>query len=287
MSTLLFGRMGSKHAMEANAHRMLQQIKSKPIHHYIAPRNSLNNSKFAVVSLLIGEEPSYMEAACKLGSSIDRYSSIDRVLLRLGNDHMQHTLCGWQMHAVAPIEGPSNKDSHSNRYLSLKLYTKLRVWEMVQYDAVLYVDLDTLFVGQFGSLFEVHLPIMRALEQPLAMGHNTFPDGPDFNAGVILLIPDSTLFDSLMQGIQVVQHDIETAEQMYLNAYFLNSSRIHFLPYRFNAMVSVKTEYPLIWGAEDLVILHYTCKPWNAYNCWMDGIEDVCLLWHLYPCCSG
>ena len=27
--------------------------------------------------------------------------------------------------------------------------------------------------------------------------------------------------------------------------------------------------------------LHYTCKPWHAWNCWWDDIEDLCLVWYM------
>jgi lipopolysaccharide biosynthesis glycosyltransferase len=57
---------------------------------------------------------------------------------------------------------------------------------------------------------------------------------------------------------------------------------VHALPFRYNAMVSVKTQVPALWGdGADLAIVHFTCKPWNWGNHWRHGIEDLCRLWYL------
>jgi lipopolysaccharide biosynthesis glycosyltransferase len=89
---------------------------------------------------------------------------------------------------------------------------------------VLYLDLDTLVVGQFSALFEVHLPQMRARGQTLAMGRNTHPNSLDYNSGVMLLVPDLTPFAALVQSINDVRHDsLYTADQALLNAVFTRS----------------------------------------------------------------
>jgi hypothetical protein len=85
------------------------------------------------------------------------------------------------------------------------VYTKLRAWELTQHAAVLYLDLDTLVVGQVIALFEVHLPQMRARGQTLGMGRITHPDGLDYNPGVILLVPYLGLFAALVQSINSVK----------------------------------------------------------------------------------
>jgi lipopolysaccharide biosynthesis glycosyltransferase len=258
--------------------QLLVRMQAKPITPYIASK------KYAIVSLLVldgfDQRQYYLEGLCKLSIAIDRYAAIDKVLMVVGVGG-NFSACGWQTYAVEPIDGPRGIDPHTNRFFTTHMYTKLRLWELVQYEAVLYIDLDTLIIGPFGQLFEVHLPQMLAKGQQIGMGHNHFPEGPDFNAGVILLPPNTTLFRLLVSGIDTVPHDLTVAEQGYLNQYFLE--RIHLLPFRYNSMVSEKISHPEFWAASEAAILHYTCKPWNAFNCWWDGIEDLCLLWHMYP----
>ena len=165
------------------------------------------------------------------------------------------------------------------RVLHSKAYSKFNVWNLYEYSAVLYLDLDTLLIRQFSSIFEEHLPAMIDGGYELGLGKNTFPSDSDYNAGVVLLRPGQKKFRELLSSISSVPHDIEVAEQALLNK--LYEGRIYPLPFKFNGMVSVKTKCPEVWGSgSDLIILHYTCKPWNPLNCWTDQIEDLCLLWH-------
>jgi hypothetical protein len=257
--------------------RLLERIGAQPVEVYIAPK------QYAVVSIFIAngfDTSLYLQSLCKLNVAINRFASIDKVLMILGKYNGSDT-CGWIPYAVKAIDGPKDKDPHANRYLTTKIYTKLRIWELIQYDAVVYIDLDTLVIGPFSQLFEIHLPLMRKSGLALGMGHNTFPRGSDFNSGVILLTPNLTLFHSLRRGINTIPHEIGFGDQNYLNAYFQRN--IYPLPFQYNSMVSVKTSHPAFWVASQHSILHYTCKPWNKYNCWRDGIEDLCLLWDLYP----
>jgi hypothetical protein len=121
---------------------------------------------------------------------------------------------------VLPLDCPKKhaEDAHANTYLAAHVYTKLSAWELMQYAVVLYPDLDTLVVGQFSPLFEVHQPQMRACCQTLAMGRNTHPDGLDYNSGVILLVPYLALFATLVQGINNIPHNsLDTTDQALLN----------------------------------------------------------------------
>lgn len=266
------------------AYDLMHTIQRAPFARYITPSHNETSSRYyAVVSLFVANPNGmYMAALCKLGAAIDRYASIDRVVLvvNAGVDAMLPEICGWIPQPVHALQGPTGVSSQTNTYLAHHLYTKLRVWELTQYAAVLYLDLDTLVVGPLGPLFEVHLPRMLARGQAIGMGHNTFPRGPDFNAGVILLVPDHARFQALVQSIDRVAHSVETAEQALLNA-CVAPEDVYLLPFQYNAMVSVKRSHPTFWAqAAPLSILHYTCKPWNMHNCWSDGIEELCLLWH-------
>jgi hypothetical protein len=267
--------------IQQSARFLLQRIEF-PSSRYAAPK------RYAVVSLLTpsdaqGGNMRYQQGLCKLGTAIDRFASIERVLMLLASA-TPLDLCGWTPHQVLPLDGPEkHADAHTNTYLAAHVYTKLRAWELTQYAAVLFLDLDTLVVGQFSPLFEVHLPHMLARGQAVAMGRNTHPDGLDYNSGVILLVPDLSVFAALVQGINHIPHSIDTADQALLNAFFTPQS-VYLLPFQFNAMVSEKVLHPGMWAnATPMLILHYTCKPWNTLNCWNDNIQDLCLLWHLYP----
>ena len=279
--------------VDASAANLLKTFQQTPTRRYEAPPIvgkiespicADADTAFALVSLLIVngyEHDQYMQGMCKLGQAIRQFATIDTILLvaEVGmklNSDAQIARCGWRVCFVSTIPGPPG---HSNRYLEAKMYTKLRLWQLVQYQAVLYIDLDTLIVRPFGGIFEEHLPAMADKGLTLGMGSNSFPDRGDFNAGVMLLLPDPIEFNSLVAGITSIPHNIELAEQAYLNAYF--AQRIYRLPFAYNSMVSMRPAIPTPWRDSEAIIMHYTCKPWHPYNCWRDQIEDLCSLWYM------
>jgi lipopolysaccharide biosynthesis glycosyltransferase len=251
---------------------------------------------YAVVSVLRtdgGNVDRYMDGARKIGRAVKRFAKIDTVMLMFSDEESRadiHTRSqldararlfgGWTPCHVDAIQGPVWAEVAGNPYLENKAYSKLHIFRMVEYQAVLFVDLDTVIVRQFSGVFQIELPAMIAAGQVVAMGRNTHPNGSDFNAGVMLVRPAQTEFERVVSSISKVPHNVETAEQSLLNHVYAGA--IHVLPFRYNAMVSVKTGVPAVWAdGRDLAILHYTCKPWNWNNCWRDGIEDLCQLWYL------
>ena len=287
--------------VDARAPDLLQTFQQTPIRRYEAPSTtgkiespicSNASTAFALASLLIAngyEHDQYMQGMCKLGRAIRQFATIDSILLvaevgvELNRDAQdQIARCGWRLCFVSTISGPLvAKAGYIKRYLEAKMYTKLRLWQLVQYQAVLYIDLDTLIVRPFGGMFREHLPAKVAKGLTLGMGSNSFPDRRDFNAGIILLLPDQAEFVSLVAGIGSIPHDVE---QAYLNAYF--ARRIYRLPFAYNSMVSMRPAVPTPWRDSEAIIIHYTCKPWHTYNCWRDRIEDLCRLWYMaYDSC--
>jgi hypothetical protein len=79
--------------------------------------------------------------------------------------------------------------------LENKAYSKLNIFRMVEYEAVLYVDLDIVIIRQFSRIFQIELPAMITKGYVVVIGRNTHPNGSDFNAGVILVRQTHTEFD--------------------------------------------------------------------------------------------
>ena len=286
--------------VDADAADLFRTFQKTPFRRYEAPSITERiaspicaqaNTTFALVSLLIVngyEHEQYMQGMCKLGQAIHRFATIDSILLvaevgvQLNTDAQDRIArCGWRVCFVSTISGPPLAEAAQtkNRYLEAKMYTKLRLWQLVQYQAVLYIDLDTLIVRSFGGVFKEQLSAMKAGGFTVGMGSNSFPEGRDFNAGVILLLPNQAEFVSLVAGIGSVPHDVELAEQAYLNAYY--TLRIYRLPFAYNSMVSMRPVVPTPWRDSETIIMHYTCKPWHPYNCWRDRIEVLCRLWYM------
>ncbi len=130
-----------------------------------------SSSSFALVSMLSLEGPEgvwyrheFILSAQKLAVSFRTFSSdLDMILLLVDSwDFMTTEVknalqeSGWLIHKVSGIS-PPNKWWYFNRYYNSKTFTKLWLWRLISYKAVLYVDLDMLFVNDPSSIFKAEL----------------------------------------------------------------------------------------------------------------------------------
>ena len=161
---------------------------------------------------------------------------------------------------VEPIPNP-NASSHVEGWINSG-YTKLHVWNLIEFKKIVYIDADTLVLENVDELFERPCP---------AAAPDTFP--PDrFNAGVMVVRPDETTFKDMMSKTSELK-SYDTGDTGFLNAYFENwyrKSEGHRLPFGYNAL---RTMFWLTapktrgyWDAvKPLKIIHYCSspKPWE------------------------
>jgi hypothetical protein len=227
---------------------------------------------YAVAVLLTRDETedgSLRRGACKIARQVRRMTDVDLVMLTLAPDASM-AACGWRQRVVPAIDNPDPND-HSE-YARGKVYTKLHLWNLTEYERVLFLDLDTLPVAQFAQLFEQRLG--RHCEGVGAMvldvGHVDY-----YNAGVMLVLPNKTLWRHLVGNVTLVPHDSMFPEQNYLNAFL--KGRICALPRKYNAIVTDRARF-----GPTLVIVHYTnikvrMRLWS----WWRGLNDLVASWDL------
>ncbi|KAG2602035.1 hypothetical protein PVAP13_5KG510000 [Panicum virgatum] len=139
-------------------------------------------------------------------------------------------------------------------------YSKFRLWQLTDYDKVVFLDADLLVLRGMDFLFE-EAPELSA----------TANSGVRFNSGVMVLEPCSCTFELLMAGI----HDIDSyngGDQGYLNEVF---PWWHRLPRRANLLKyawdegSRAAQARALGGAEPAEVhaVHYLgIKPWLCYR---------------------
>jgi len=141
-------------------------------------------------------------------------------------------------------------------------FTKLRVWEQVDFEKLVYIDADCLVLESVDELFERPSP---------SFCPDVFP--PDkFNAGVIVLEPSLELFGAMWERMsELPSHD--GGDTGFLNSFFADWFEMpasHRLPFRYNAL---RTMYwfthsnPGYWDAvKPIKILHFCSspKPWDT-----------------------
>lgn len=263
------------------------------------------STRFAVAALLTRDDSDmYTLAAIKLGLSLRWWfppEQLDLVVMvtdsfgiSQAHDFASTRIrllqgAGWNVFCQIPVvESPPSVPG--SRFHDSRVYSRLNVWGLTEYDAVLSLDLDTLVVRDPSPLFTHHVPAMLAANQTLGAARDRPAHMSDsFNAGVLLVIPNEAVLTSLMAGVATVQHDVDYAEQGYLNAVFRGA--FHELPFRYNANVVSRLYEPELWR-RDKSIAHFTvAKPWQSFRhlslhhlpflCWAWDVDDMCQLWDM------
>ena len=291
--------------------------------------NIRQRKRFAITSMLTHAQNKedirfYETGAAKLASSIHLWSpqvlSLADLLLLIALDNSTHSLspfdesllqnAGWSLCYTTIID--SNRLDPTNRYLQAHMFSRLRMWQLVEYDAVLSIDVDTIVISDISILFIRHFTRMQTRNLTLgAVGDGRlFPcthvyPPTNFNAGVLLLQPNMTTFTHLVNTVNSTVYSKQYAEQSLLNHVY-PAHQYYQLPYTFNTNTRNIHCNQRVRNAS---ILHYTYpKPWSLrrglfscapydLNCWkaqtgfmnmpvgtyLEGTTHMSLAWEMIP----
>jgi hypothetical protein len=175
----------------------------------------------------------------------------------------------WDVRYVQRIS-PPEPDKVFSRFVDQ--FTKLHVWNMEEFECIVYLDSDTLCVGDISPLFE-------AREAPFAAVLD-YSDGnimSTFNMGVFRVRPNGTEFARLT-GLVRTKRDyrLDMAEQAFLNSVYGNA--YEHLPFEYNANLAAAIQDKAYWETERprTRIIHFTMlKPFDA-NVEQSGYYGAC-----------
>ncbi|KAL6551950.1 UDP-glucuronate:xylan alpha-glucuronosyltransferase 1 [Orobanche gracilis] len=188
-------------------------------------------------------------------------STRDLIILVDGSisDHDRNGLesAGWQVRTIERIRNPkAEKDSYNEWN-----YSKFRLWQLTDYDKVIFIDSDLLILRNIDFLFQ--------MPETSATGN----DGPLFNSGVMVLEPSNCTFQLLMDHINEIE-SYNGGDQGYLNEIFTWWHRIpkhmNFLKHFWVGDDDVMRKKKIhLFEAEPpvLYVLHYLGnKPWMCFK---------------------
>ncbi|XP_016443667.1 putative UDP-glucuronate:xylan alpha-glucuronosyltransferase 4 [Nicotiana tabacum] len=216
----------------------------------------------AYVTVLHSSE-SYVCGAIALAQSIILSNSTKDLILLVDNSISHESLnalklAGWKIKVIERIRNPHAKRGTYNEWN----YSKLRIWQLVEYDKLIFVDSDFLFFKNIDPFF--------MFPQLSAAGNCRHV----FNSGIMIIEPSECTFKTLMEKtLTIVSYN--GGDQGFLNEVF---SWWHRWPAKLNYLKNFQTderrkyEYP-----EDAYAMHYLgLKPWMCYkdyDCNWDVLE--------------
>ncbi|EOX92483.1 hypothetical protein SCA6_013559 [Theobroma cacao] len=164
---------------------------------------------------------------------------------------------GWKVRTIQRIRNPKAEKDAYNEWN----YSKFRLWQLTDYDKIIFIDADLLILRNIDFLF--------GMPEISATGNN----GTLFNSGVMVIEPSNCTFQLLMEHIDVFE-SYNGGDQGYLNEVF---TWWHRIPRHMNFLKhfwigddeDVKQKKTRLFGAEPpiLYVLHYLgIKPWLCYK---------------------
>ncbi|KAH9835701.1 nucleotide-diphospho-sugar transferase [Rhodofomes roseus] len=199
---------------------------------------------------------------------------------------------------LTPREGAHTLSPHDARFGDT--WTKLRAFELTEYDRVVLVDADMLVMRNMDELMELELPTdsiaavhvcacnpFKLPHYPkdwvpancahTPMVHPTALTSPPkiadtsprpyflLNSGTVVLNPSPALFDSIQDFLFTTDiSGFKFPDQDLLAAYF--KGRWQPLPWCYNALKTLRYIHPTMWRDDEVRCLHYILaeKPWQV-----------------------
>ena len=190
----------------------------------------------------------------------------------------------WQRRYVTLISPAQDGDVTFHRFK--EQFTKLHLWQMIEFNRILYLDCDTLVVGDVS-------PMLVAVNRNFAAVHD-FEQGKivtTFNMGVASLVPNISEFERLDKLRQSKRdYRLQMGEQGFLNAVY--NSDYHEFPFEYSGNLAAAVQNREFWDlhSKQLRVIHYTwIKPFHRRrnsnleieNCYGDckKCDDVLKQW--------
>ena len=189
------------------------------------------------------------------GSTRDLVILVDETI----SDHHRGGLqaAGWKVRTIQRIRNPKAERDAYNEWN----YSKFRLWQLTDYDKVIFIDADLLILRNIDFLF--------TMPEITATGNNATL----FNSGVMVLEPSNCTFQLLMDHINEIE-SYNGGDQGYLNEIF---TWWHRIPKHMNFLKhfwvgdeeDIKAKKIQLFGADPpvLYVLHYLgLKPWLCFR---------------------
>jgi len=230
----------------------------------IAPDGSSSSSAplepwaYATMLLTPNYELTVQKLHCSLRASGSRYPLL---VLYDAETIVQETVDGLVARGmlVRPVEKIARPNHFADRFQIN--WTKLRLWQLTDYERVIYLDGDMFILENIDHLFSLPTPFAVAADTDRAFGRSCGPMGMN-QAGLLVLSPCEATFTHMLEvadSAPKYQFRYSDAEQGFLNHYFKFNRML--LPPAYNFLAHSLWDTPLRSLAK---VIHYTAnKPFN------------------------
>jgi alpha-N-acetylglucosamine transferase len=174
-----------------------------------------------------------------------------------------------RLHGAAPFTKGEKPAFHT----PLDNFAKLRLWQMTEYEKVVFLDADTLVLRNIDRLFG--WPEFSAAP-------NVYENLTDFrrmNSGVFVARPSEATLAAMLEKLDRPAAFWRRTDQTFLESFFPDW---HGLPVFFNMLQYVWFNLPGLWDWKSIAVLHYQYeKPWEDHAK-AERLRPLIDLWRAY-----
>ena len=149
-------------------------------------------------------------------------------------------------------------------------FAKLRLWQLTEYEAVVFIDADALMLKNCDKLFAY---------PEFCAAPNVYESLADFhrmNSGVFTARPSAATFAAMMDRLDRPGVFWRRTDQTFLQDFFPDW---HGLPVFYNMLQYVWFNMPALWSWDEIHILHFQYeKPWQDHDK-ADRLRPLIDLW--------
>lgn len=244
----------------------------------------------AYVTFLAGDGD-YIKGVVGLAKGLrkvnSKYPLVVAILPDVPEDHRKILKSqGCVVREIEPVYPPDNQTRFAMAYYVIN-YSKLRIWEFVEYRKMIYLDGDIQVFGNIDHLFDLadnyfyavmdcfcektwsHTPqyqIGYCQQCPdKVQWPSDFGSKPPlyFNAGMFVYEPNLATYRDLLQSVRVTT-PTSFAEQDFLNMYFKDKYKP--IPNIYNLVLAMLWRHPENVDVDKVQVVHYCAagsKPWR------------------------
>lgn len=196
-----------------------------------------------------------------------RLAEVDH--LQLSDEFNQRHARG-NLHAAAPFTKGRKPAFHS----PLDNFCKLRLWQLIDYQACIFIDADAIVLRNIDRLFDY---------PEFSAAPNVYESLADFrrlNSGVFVARPSSATFADMKKRLDQPAAFWRRTDQTFLEHYFPDW---HGLPIFMNMLQYVWFNLPELWDWKSISVLHYQYeKPWEKDHPKADRLKPLIELWQAF-----
>lgn len=174
-----------------------------------------------------------------------------------------------RLHGAAPFTKGEKPAFHT----PLDNFVKLRLWQMEEYERVVFIDADALALRNLDILFQY--PEFSAAPNV----YESLGDFTRLNSGVFVAKPSAETFAAMLSKLDAPGVFWRRTDQTFLQDFFPGW---HGLPVYCNLLQYVWFNLPELWDWASVRVLHYQYeKPWQDHAK-ADQVRPLIDLWRAY-----